>query len=128
MTGKQGNIYHLHSELKGKAGKNEAEFMAKEWQTGRRHTQRNNEKKTVYTCVEEYIQSKENLLSPSTIRGYYIILRNVPNDFGNKKINAVTEKELQFWVNENAVEYAPKSVKKSIRTGIRRTSSKSYTA
>lgn len=106
-----GKYISFTSELKGKAGKNEAEFMAKEWQTGRRHTQRNNEKKTIYTCVEEYIQSKENLLSPSTIRGYYIILRNVLGDFGNKKINAVTEKELQFWVNGNAVEYAPKSVK-----------------
>ncbi|MDE7137182.1 MAG: site-specific integrase, partial [Ruminococcus sp.] len=106
-----GKYISFTSELKGKAGKNEAEFMAKEWQTGRRRTQHSHEKKTVYACVEEYIQSKENLLSPSTIRGYYIILRNVLGDFGNKKINNVTEKDLQFWVNENAVEYAPKSVR-----------------
>ena len=62
-------------------------------------------------CVEEYIQSKENILSPSTIRGYYIILRNVLGTLGNQKIINITEKDLQFWVNENSVAYAPKSVK-----------------
>ncbi|MCM1132829.1 MAG: site-specific integrase [Ruminococcus flavefaciens] len=106
-----GKYISFTSELKGKAGKNEAEFMAKEWQTNRQKNHQKNSKKTVYTCVEEYIQSKENLLSPSSVRGYYIILRNSLGEFGNKKIDTLTEKDIQFWVNENAVKYAPKSVK-----------------
>lgn len=106
-----GKYISFTSELKGKAGKNEAEFLAKEWQTGRNSKKDIHSNKTVYMCVEEYIQSKENILSPSTIRGYYIILRNVLSTLGNKKIIDITEKDLQFWVNENSVDYAPKSVK-----------------
>ncbi|MCM1315108.1 MAG: site-specific integrase [Prevotella sp.] len=106
-----GKYISFTSELKGKAGKNEAEFMAKEWQTGRSSKKDIHSNKTVYMCVEEYIQSKENILSPSTIRGYYIILRNVLGTLGNQKIINITEKDLQFWVNENSVAYAPKSVK-----------------
>lgn len=106
-----GKYISFTSELKGKAGKNEAEFMAKEWQTGRRSTKHSHEKKTVYACVEEYIQSKENLLSPSSVRGYYIILRNALDEFGNTKIDTLTEKDIQFWINKNAVKYAPKSVR-----------------
>lgn len=100
------------SDLKGKAGKNEAEFLAKEWQVGKKQKQfQKISDKTLYLCVEEYIQSKENVLSPSSIRGYYIILRNALGDFGHKKISTITEKDLQFWVNENTAEYSPKSVK-----------------
>lgn len=107
-----GKYISFTSELKGKAGKNEAELMAKEWQVGKRQKQQQKAvNKTVYLCVEEYIQSKENLLSPSSVRGYYIILRNSLGEFGNKKIDTLTEKDIQFWINENAVKYAPKSVK-----------------
>lgn len=67
--------------------------------------------KTVYICVQEYIESKENILSPSSIRGYYIILNNCLGYIGNIKIKDLTEKDLQKWVNMNAEQYAPKSVK-----------------
>lgn len=101
------------SELKGKAGKNEAEYLAKEWQIGKREKKRfqKNTNKTLFACIEEYIQSKENILSPSTVRGYYIVLRNALGDFENKKIGSLTEKDLQFWVNANTAEYSPKSVR-----------------
>lgn len=67
--------------------------------------------KTVFICVKEYIESKENILSPSSIRGYYIILNNCMGYIGNIKIKDLTEKDLQKWVNMNAEQYAPKSVK-----------------
>ena len=67
--------------------------------------------KTVFICVKEYIESKENILSPSSIRGYYIILNNCLGYIGNIKIKDLTEKDLQKWVNMNAEKYAPKSVK-----------------
>ncbi|MBO6115756.1 MAG: site-specific integrase [Ruminococcus sp.] len=98
------------SQLPGKAGKNEAEFLAKEWQAGHKKRTVPTEK-TVYQLVKEYIESKEPLLSPSSIRGYYIILENTLGDFGEKKVRLVTEKDLQFWVSQNAKKYAPKSVK-----------------
>jgi integrase len=98
------------SKLPGKAGKNEAEFLAKEWQAGRKKRTVSSQK-TIYELVKEYIESKEALLSPSSIRGYYIILNNALGDFGEKKVRLLTEKELQFWVSQNAQKYAPKSVK-----------------
>jgi integrase len=98
------------SKLPGKAGKNEAEFLAKEWQAGRKKKTVSSQK-TIYELVKEYIESKEALLSPSSIRGYYIILNNALGDFGEKKVRLLTEKELQFWVSQNAQKYAPKSVK-----------------
>ncbi|MDE7363833.1 MAG: site-specific integrase [Ruminococcus sp.] len=107
-----GKYISFTSELKGKAGKNEAELMAKEWQVNRKQTQKKHTgNKTVHLCVEEYIKSKENLLSPSSIRGYYIILRNALGDFGTQKIGTITEKDLQCWINENVTKYSPKSVK-----------------
>ena len=98
------------SKLPGKAGKNEAEFLAKEWQAGRKKKTVSSQK-TIYELVKEYIESKEALLSPSSIRGYYIILNNALGDFGEKKVRLLTEKDLQFWVSQNAQKYAPKSVK-----------------
>lgn len=98
------------SQLPGKAGKNEAEFLAKEWQAGRKK-KTVSVQKTIYQLVKEYIESKEALLSPSSIRGYYIILNNALGDFGEKKVKLLTEKDLQFWVSQNALRYAPKSVK-----------------
>lgn len=98
------------SKLPGKAGKNEAEFLAKEWQAGRKKKTVSSQK-TIYELVKEYIESKEALLSPSSIRGYYIILNNALGEFGEKKVRLLTEKDLQFWVSQNAQKYAPKSVK-----------------
>jgi len=66
---------------------------------------------TVSQAVEEYIKSKEGVLSPSSIRGYYIIHRNALNHISDILIARLTEKDLQLWVSENAKHYAPKSVK-----------------
>jgi integrase len=105
-----GKYLSFTSKLPGKAGKNEAELMAREHQLGRK-AKTSDIHKTVYDLVKEYIESKEPLLSPSSIRGYYIILENALGDFGNSRVSALTEKDLQFWVSQNAVKYAPKSVK-----------------
>ena len=98
------------SKIPGKAGKNEAEFLAKEWQAGRKKKTVSSQK-TIYELVKEYIESKEALLSPSSIRGYYIILNNALGDLAEQKVKLLTEKDLQFWVSQNALRYAPKSVK-----------------
>ena len=61
--------------------------------------------------MKEYIESKEPLLSPSSIRGYYIILENSLGDLRDRPVRSLTEKDLQFWVSQNAMRYAAKSVK-----------------
>lgn len=66
---------------------------------------------TVGEVVQEYIESRENILSPSSIRGYYVMLRNTMDSIKDIRIDELTERDLQKWVNTNAGKYAPKSVK-----------------
>jgi integrase len=88
----------------------EAEYLASEWLNGKAQN-RSRIYETVAQCVKEYIDSKENILSPSSIRGYLIILNNSISDIENININDLTERDLQTWVNNNAGRYKPKSVK-----------------
>lgn len=89
--------------------KKEAELMALEWLNGKNEKPKTD--KTVGECVEDYISSKENLLSPSSIRGYLIIKNNAIDSIKDIPASALTEKDLQFWINSNAKKYKPKSVK-----------------
>lgn len=89
--------------------KREAELAALEWLNGKRT--KSTGRKTVGEAVKEYIESKENLLSPSSVRGYYIILNNAINDIEYIDIHHLSEKHLQNWINENSRHYKPKSVK-----------------
>lgn len=90
--------------------KKEAEYLASEWLNGKTQ-KRSLSRETVAQCVRNYIESKENILSPSSIRGYLIILNNSINEIENININDLTERDLQSWVNSNASRYKPKSVK-----------------
>lgn len=88
--------------------KKEAELMALEWQNGKRSKPK---AVTLGQAVKEYIESKENLLSPSSVRGYYIIYENAIEDIKDKPLAQINEKVLQAWVNANSISYSPKSVK-----------------
>lgn len=91
------------------ATKKAAELDALQWLNGKRsHTDFG---KTVGEAVREYIESKENLLSPSSVRGYYIILNNSIGELKDINISRLTEKHLQSWVNANSTHYKPKSVR-----------------
>ena len=89
--------------------KAEVKLMAAEWENGLKKAAINDI--TLAAAVEAYIASKENILSPSTIRGYDVILRCSLGEFGNKKIKSITEVDLQKWVNDNAARYKAKAVK-----------------
>lgn len=88
----------------------EAIYKAMAFKTGRESLKKPKEK-TVKQCVLEYIESKENLLSISTIRGYNIIYNNALTQIQNIKLRDLTEKVLQQWVNANAATYSAKSLK-----------------
>lgn len=60
---------------------------------------------------EEYIRVKENVLSPSTIRGYHTILRNTPDWFMRMDIGDIEDYHLQKLVSEYAVEHSPKTTR-----------------
>ena len=90
--------------------KREAERMANEYLDGKRTNTTAQGDITVYEAVEQYISARENILSPSTVRGYYIIKRNAISDIKDIKVKSVTEQALQEWVNKNAAHYSPKSI------------------
>lgn len=66
---------------------------------------------TVGQAVEEYIKSKEGVLSPATVRGYYIVYNNALNEISNVKIKNINSKIIQTWVSNNAKHYSTKSIK-----------------
>ena len=65
---------------------------------------------TVGEAVHEYITSKEPVLSPSTVRGYLVIEKQIDMIRGIR-IDDLTSADLQHWISTLSCQMAPKSVK-----------------
>lgn len=65
---------------------------------------------TVGGAVTRYIESKDNILSPSTIRGYHQIARNNLSAIRNIPVSTVTNEEIQTQLNRLAEDHSPKTV------------------
>lgn len=61
--------------------------------------------------AKEYMESKSSVLSPSTIRGYSVILRNLPQNFKNKPLKAITQQDIQILINDLSRSLSPKTVR-----------------
>lgn len=61
------------------------------------------------SAAEIYIEAKSNVLSPSTIRGYRSILRNIPGDFLVMDCGDIDNLTVQRMVNDYARDHSPKS-------------------
>ena len=62
-------------------------------------------------AAETYINSKSNILSPSSIRGYRSIVGHLPNNFLNAPISSINHSTLQILINSLSSEYKPKTVR-----------------
>ena len=62
-------------------------------------------------AAEKYIDSKRNVLSPSTIRGYDTILRQLPESFCRINIHDITALDVQTEINRIAKTSSPKTVR-----------------
>ena len=74
----------------------------------------NHRTKTVISfgeAAKQYISVKSNVLSPSTIRGYNTILRNMPDDFKAYDINEIDDYVMQKLINAYSADHEPKSVR-----------------
>lgn len=89
--------------------KKESELLASEFLCGKQQKKENN--KTLLECIEEYIASKDNILSPSTIRSYEIQKKHAYNSIKHLKILKIDEDILQEWANKNAIKYSSKSLR-----------------
>lgn len=65
---------------------------------------------TVGEAVDEYIKKKEPVLSPATIKGYYVTARNL-GEIARVKIATLSSDDLQKWVNSLTMSLSPKSVR-----------------
>lgn len=67
-------------------------------------------KQTFASAAEIYIQSKSNILSPSTIRGYRKDIRMIPTLFQDTNISDINQLMIQKLVNDLSETHAPKTV------------------
>lgn len=66
---------------------------------------------TFKTCAEEYIASKSNVLSVTTIESYRSILRNLTDAFVALKMALITQVDVQREINTYAKTRSPKSTR-----------------
>ena len=62
-------------------------------------------------AAEKYIELKSNVLSPSSIRGYKIIVRHLDEDFLKMPLDSINLPRMQLLVNTLATYQAPKTVR-----------------
>lgn len=65
---------------------------------------------TLKQACEAYIASKDGVLSPSTVRGYWIIVKNRLTDLMGCRIADLTQAQIQQEINAEAKKYSPKTV------------------
>lgn len=63
------------------------------------------------SCAESYIKSKENVISPSTIKGYRAVLNGLPEDFKRMKLSSISQIDVQKLINDYSVTHKPKTVR-----------------
>lgn len=89
--------------------KKEAEFLATQYLND--DSRYNVEDLTVKECIERFIKSKENTLSPTTLRAYLSLQKNAFNDINTKSVKKLNSADIQTWISNLAVNKSPKSVK-----------------
>lgn len=65
---------------------------------------------TFRACMNEYIENRSNVLSPSTLNGYRSLIRQYPDRLMNKNIYDADQVFIQSVINDYAKNHSPKSV------------------
>lgn len=90
--------------------KREAERLSREWQVLHK-TESKDASMTLSEAYAAYIDSKRNVLSPSTIANYERMSRiNVPK-LMPMKLDRITQADIQIAINEEASNHKPKTVR-----------------
>lgn len=90
--------------------KKEAEYMAAEYMM---HKKKRVEGITVGDAIDNYIASKNNILSPTTISGYQKIRRNNMKNIMDVALKNVDSRLVQVEINREAAFQSPKSIRNS---------------
>lgn len=108
--GKKKRVYESFTvKDPSKRGKKECERLASEWSV--KQVERSAASKTVQETVREYIDLKEHVLSPSTIKCYETYLRARMDDIRLYTLGGLTAQVVQGWINNLSAKYSPKYVR-----------------
>ncbi len=66
---------------------------------------------TFREAAREYIESKRNILSPTTIRGYNAAVRSISENFNGQNVHDITALDVQAEINRLAKNRSPKTVR-----------------
>lgn len=110
------------TDIDKKKCEREAMRLKAEYQAGKRTAKKDEEKAkdqvlTLDQAIKEYCESKSNVLSPATIRGYQNIRRNQLKSIMQSNVFELakySDEEWQNIINEEAGKYSPKTVKNSV--------------
>lgn len=90
--------------------KSEAEYMATKWQFEIKEEAKPTNMTFDKAC-DVFIKNYDNILSPSTIRGYRTMQRNCFDEIKNIKLKDLTSSKVQGMINRNASKYSQHSLK-----------------
>lgn len=91
------------------ATKKEAEYLAAEYTMEKKDKAQG--KITVREALDRYIQSKKNVLSPSTCREYMRMAQKYPQKLLESRLDLLTQEDVQLAINELARNHSAKSVR-----------------
>lgn len=91
--------------------KREAEFLAAEYQMTGKQKAASAGDMTLREAYDRYIESKSNVLSPTTVREYKRSANRDLQDLMQKKLHSITKEDVQKSINQMAVNHSPKSVR-----------------
>lgn len=69
------------------------------------------EKYTLAEACEAYLESKKDIMSETTIRGYRVLIRQIDTVLAKTRINVITKPMVQAEINRYSVGHAPKTAK-----------------
>lgn len=91
-------------------GKRKCEAEAAEW-AKEKETKTKSESLTFQQALNNYISSRENVLSPTTLREYKSIKNNYIRSLMNIKIDSITQDDIQKAINIESLTHSPKTVR-----------------
>lgn len=107
---KKKRIYRSFTcEIKGNVGKRKCEQMAAEWAAEKE--ERSQISLTFGEALDEYIKSREHILSPRTIMDYKSIRKNYIQDLMPIGIDRITQEAVQQAINKEALHLSPKTIR-----------------
>lgn len=93
--------------------KKEAEYQAAEFAYNRKQ-KTVPENMTLSEAIDKYIESKKNILSPSTIAGYKVVKRNRFQDIMQLKLKNIDSEKVQLAINFDAKEHSEKTLRNAL--------------